>query len=120
MTPSSSVLFVLLIIPTAWALRCHDYTRTNNFKSAMKTWVDCPIETQFCYKSYLEQRDFNNDKTWVEGRACGTAQLCVRDGCVGNNNDKACCCTKDLCNSARSSTIIAALSSLLLFIYAKF
>uniref|UniRef100_A0A1I7TP58 UPAR/Ly6 domain-containing protein n=1 Tax=Caenorhabditis tropicalis TaxID=1561998 RepID=A0A1I7TP58_9PELO len=108
-----SVLALLCLVPYADSIRCYDYTSTNLVRNNMKTWVDCPADAQYCYKSYLESRDFNNDKTYVEGRACGSSNLCIQNGCVGTNTDKACCCRGELCNSSSLAKLSVSILTLL-------
>ncbi|RCN34253.1 hypothetical protein ANCCAN_19902 [Ancylostoma caninum] len=93
-------LLALLAVPCVFAVRCYDYISTNDNRNTMKSWVDCPYEAQFCFKSYIEQHDMNNEKTWLASRSCGTPNLCTRDGCWGTRNDKTCCCRGELCNSS--------------------
>ncbi|ETN72291.1 hypothetical protein NECAME_13908 [Necator americanus] len=69
-------LLLGLAVPYAFAVRCYDFINTNDNRNTMKTWVDCPFETQFCFKSYIEQYDTNNEMTWLASRSCGTPNLC--------------------------------------------
>ncbi|CAB3396951.1 unnamed protein product [Caenorhabditis bovis] len=114
-----ALILAAFIIPNVDSIRCYDYTKSSVAKNAMKTWIDCPAEAQYCYKSYLETRDFNDDKTWVEGRACGTPNLCIVNGCVGSKTDKACCCRDELCNSSSTSKILASLLTIIAFFALK-
>ncbi|EYC10031.1 hypothetical protein Y032_0057g2728 [Ancylostoma ceylanicum] len=70
-------LLALLALPSVFAVRCYDYISTNDNRNTMKSWVDCPYEAQFCFKSYIEQHDMNNEKTWLASRSCGTPNLCT-------------------------------------------
>ncbi|CAI5452791.1 unnamed protein product [Caenorhabditis angaria] len=121
MSQKSAVLLFVIVsfIPIVDSIRCYDFTSTNMAKTNMKTWIDCPSETQYCYKSYLESRDISNDKTFVEGRACGSSNLCIQNGCVGTKTDKACCCRGDLCNSSSLSKIFASIVTLLAVYFFK-
>uniref|UniRef100_A0A8R1I2Q6 UPAR/Ly6 domain-containing protein n=1 Tax=Caenorhabditis japonica TaxID=281687 RepID=A0A8R1I2Q6_CAEJA len=118
-----SVIFALVaflsVAPFADSIRCYDYTSSSVAKPNMKTWVDCPADAQYCYKSYIESRDFNNDKTHVEGRACGSSNLCIQNGCVGTNTDKACCCRGDLCNSGSFVKLTVSILTILGFYFFK-
>ncbi|WKY09399.1 hypothetical protein Q1695_002062 [Nippostrongylus brasiliensis] len=67
----------LLTLPSVLAMRCHDYISTSENRQPMRSWVDCPIDVQFCFKSYEEQRDGNAPSEWVSKRSCGPMNLCV-------------------------------------------
>ncbi|KHJ88314.1 hypothetical protein OESDEN_11893 [Oesophagostomum dentatum] len=58
-------LVAIIAVPCALAVRCYDYLSTNDNINHMKSWVDCPSESRFCFKSYIEQHDMNNGKTWL-------------------------------------------------------
>ncbi|XGW01159.1 hypothetical protein V3C99_013824 [Haemonchus contortus] len=68
------LLFLLIAAVTPLhAIRCYSYADTNEDKYSMKIWVDCPFDTQYCFKSYVEQKAFS---TWLSTRSCGTPNLC--------------------------------------------
>ncbi|VDO85887.1 unnamed protein product [Haemonchus placei] len=81
------LLFLLFAAVTPLhAIRCYSYADTNEDKHPIKIWVsitttaafydsnvDCPFDTQYCFKSYVEQKAFS---TWLSTRSCGTPNLC--------------------------------------------
>ncbi|XGW01157.1 hypothetical protein V3C99_013823 [Haemonchus contortus] len=107
------LLFLLIAAVTPLhAIRCYSYADTNEDKYPMKIWVDCPFDTQYCFKSYVEQKAFS---TWLSTRSCGTPNLCREEGCWGTETEKTCCCRGDLCNYSRGSTFITVLIASTLF-----
>ncbi|VDL74391.1 unnamed protein product [Nippostrongylus brasiliensis] len=72
-----ALLTFLLTLPSVLVMRCHDYISTSENRQPMRSWVDCPIDVQFCFKSYEEQRDGNAPSEWISKRSCGPMNLCV-------------------------------------------
>ncbi|KAK5984898.1 UPAR/Ly6 domain-containing protein [Trichostrongylus colubriformis] len=72
--------FVLLLIiaPSLYALKCYNYLSSSENKKPSKTWVNCPVEAQYCFKNYSNEKV---SSVWLSERACGTPNLCTVRSC---------------------------------------
>ncbi|KAE9417370.1 hypothetical protein Angca_001093, partial [Angiostrongylus cantonensis] len=71
------MLLLVSMWPSLLAIRCYDYLSSNENRHRMKSWVECPNDTRFCFKSYIEQEELSNEKTWLENRSCEIPGVCL-------------------------------------------